>query len=479
MKLALIAGFLYPVEVECKTRFGRLFSVGSIVWFPRGWCEEKSVSGRFADVLERCLTSGATSMLVLLSENVSADVAEPLADCRTLVSTTSIEDRILHPMDANRVRRELTRFFGPDARDPEITDDTLRSALGGRKVVCVSARGNNRFRHTFGHTSLASKDWTFDEFRYTHADRVQMLSTLRAEADKHSRLLYASSGLGGLPPSVTERYSGRVHIGGQVIEVVQSFFRFLADEQQHSEIRRAGEIQEALLPQSIPSVPPYEISPFWCPVGVVGGDYYDTFRLKSGNVALVIADVSGKGLPAAMLMSNLQGTLRALASEGLPPSVLCERVNDTFCGHRQPGQLITFFYSELDPQHNTLAYTNAGHNPPILRRADGALIRLSEGGLLLGVRAQTKYKQDEVTLEAEDCLLLFTDGITEACDANGEHFGDERLAILFKRTDSARADSVRDVLVQAITEFCAGEFLDDAALVVVKVCALHGTGMCA
>jgi len=231
----------------------------------------------------------------------------------------------------------------------------------------------------------------------------------------------------------------------------------------------AREIQQGLLPREIPQIAGFEIAGAWLPARLVSGDYYDVLKFDEHRVALCVADVVGKGMPAALLMSNLQAAVKAFASACTAPMDLCGQVNRLISNNIARGKFITFFYALVDDEARRLVYTNAGHSPPILLRHDGAVLRLDEGGALLGVFPDWKYRQEEVELASGDRLLLFTDGVIEAEDSEEQQFGEERLIELLKENRHLKAaDLQRDVL-EAVAEFSHGNFHDDVTLIAMTV----------
>jgi sigma-B regulation protein RsbU (phosphoserine phosphatase) len=178
--------------------------------------------------------------------------------------------------------------------------------------------------------------------------------------------------------------------------------------------------------------------------------------------------VAGKGVPAALLMSNVQAVLKSFAADVVAPAELCARVNAVMCDNIASHRFITCFYALLDTQNRKLSYTNAGHCPPMLIR-DGTCIRMKEGGPVLGVFPDRNYFQGDVELQRGDCLLLFTDGVTEARSASGGEFGDERLRELLTGGHGLRAADLRDRIMSAVAEFSDGVINDDATLMVVRV----------
>ncbi len=235
------------------------------------------------------------------------------------------------------------------------------------------------------------------------------------------------------------------------------------------ELEQAGEIQQGFLPREIPQLPGYEFAAAWQPAKVVSGDYFDVEKTGENQISMCIADVMGKGMPAALLMSNLQATVKAAAGAGVQPREVCSKVNRIICGNVTPGTFITLFYCSLDATCGRLVYTNAGHPAPILVRCDGSHIRLQAGGPPLGLFPESGYEQGELQFEPGDRLVLFTDGVTEAHNAVDEEFGEERLISVLKEYSSLAARGVQEKILQAVRNFSARGFEDDATLVVVSV----------
>lgn len=236
------------------------------------------------------------------------------------------------------------------------------------------------------------------------------------------------------------------------------------------EMNIARDIQMDLLPKSFPKVDGIDMFGFTVPARHVGGDCYDVIELGEGRMAVTIGDVSGKGTPAAILMANLQAAVRALSESHVPPTRLVERVNRLVYGYTEESVFITFFYCVLDTRTGEVDYVNAGHNPPYVLRADGTKEHLRDGGLVIGIVPGADYDQGHTTLGPGDDLVLYTDGITEATNPNGEMFGEERLEDLLVEH---RGDSARDIeenVYSSLRDFTAGASqTDDLTMMVVKV----------
>jgi sigma-B regulation protein RsbU (phosphoserine phosphatase) len=240
---------------------------------------------------------------------------------------------------------------------------------------------------------------------------------------------------------------------------------------QEEEVAEARTIQQGLLPKSIAQLAGYEIVGAWQPAHSVGGDYYDVLEFDEATLGLCIADVAGKGLPAALLMSNLQAAVRGLASPSLSPEGLCARLNSLVCLNTGSDRFITFFYAQLDGPGRHLRYTNAGHNPPILLHRNGSYERLEAGGGVLGVFPNQTFAAGAAQLAPGDRVILFTDGVTEASDAAGEEFGEVRLLGLLREHGAAAVAVLQAKILTAAGEFSRGHWHDDATLLVLGVSA--------
>jgi sigma-B regulation protein RsbU (phosphoserine phosphatase) len=247
-------------------------------------------------------------------------------------------------------------------------------------------------------------------------------------------------------------------------------------ELQEEELNRAREIQLALLPKEIPQIEGFEIAGTWEPARIVGGDYFDVIKLSEQKLGICIADVVGKGVPAALFMANVQATVRAYASESASPAWLCERVNSVVCANIAAEKFVTLFYGILDAKRKTMQYTSAGHPRPILKNAFGEVTRLENAGAVLGVFPDWKYEDSVVQLAPGDQLLLFTDGITEAAKSNGEQFGEEGLIRLIKTLADEPSSKLNAKLLTDVKSFCDSHLEDDATLIVITVRPTHTGG---
>ncbi len=246
-------------------------------------------------------------------------------------------------------------------------------------------------------------------------------------------------------------------------------FGHVQQQAQEAELARAHEIQEHLLPRETPQLSGFQIACAWQPAKAVSGDYFDVFPLRDGEMGLCLADVSGKGVSAALLMANLQASVKAFAETATSPAALCAKLNGILCNTIAPGKFVTFFYGVLDGKTLRLQYENAGHCLPLLVRADGSIEMPASYSGVLGLFSHWTYQDSELQLKSGDCLLLLTDGILEAADAREEEFGYQRLIQIVQRNRTEGAHALRKKILEDVSRFCNGVFQDDASLILVTV----------
>ena len=235
------------------------------------------------------------------------------------------------------------------------------------------------------------------------------------------------------------------------------------------ETENARLIQRALLPSSLPALRGCDVAAIWQPASAFGGDCYDAFRFGDVLMGVSIADVAGKGLPAALVMANLQASIRACVGPCATPQSVAAGVNRALCRNVNLSTFVTFFYCVIDCALQTVRFTNAGHNPPILVHADGSVDRLATGGMVLGLFEDTTFEHGEVALRPGDRLVLFTDGVTEAERGDGTEFGDADLVQTIQNHRYKNAREVIESVMSAVREFTGGSFRDDATLVCVAI----------
>ena len=201
----------------------------------------------------------------------------------------------------------------------------------------------------------------------------------------------------------------------------------------------------------------------------VGGDYYGFFPYPDGRLALALGDVSGKGMPAALMVMSLQARLEVLAEDPRDLAALMTRLNKITCANCPSNRFITFFFALLNPATGDLAFANAGHNPPIVVRASGEVETLEGGGPVLGILPIARYAQQHTKLGKGDLLVIYSDGVTEAASTNEEEYGEERLTSELLRHRGEAAEAIVREVTESVSRFSAGApQADDITLVVAK-----------
>jgi len=236
------------------------------------------------------------------------------------------------------------------------------------------------------------------------------------------------------------------------------------------ELQMARRVQSSLMPDEMPKLEGWEFAARWLPARVVAGDFYDVFALEGDALALVIADVTDKGMPSALLMAMTRSIVRA-SLEGAPSlAQAIAKANRLICADSKLGMPVTLFCARLTPEKATLSYVNAGHNPPLLwRPASGEVQELSRTGMVLGVDETTTYEEATVTLQSGDVLLLYTDGVTDAIDLSEQQFGLERMRAAFTSKPGASATAILSRITLAIERFAGAAVpFDDITLLVAK-----------
>jgi len=257
------------------------------------------------------------------------------------------------------------------------------------------------------------------------------------------------------------------NVAAAKIENVRLLEESLEKRRMEEDMRMAAEIQTGLLPREAPRLPGWDVAGCNLPCRTVGGDYYD-FAIEDGRLLLALGDVSGKGTGAALLMTVLRAAVRSHWREPLLADAVV-RINRTVCQNVPSSKFVTFFLAALDPGTGRLDFVNAGHNPPLLVRADGEVEKLSDGGLVLGIFDTVGYEGGRVEMHPGDTLVMYSDGVTETWDPDGEEFGEESLIPLVVRSRTLDAESLQNAILREIERFEAGaRATDDRTIVVLR-----------
>jgi sigma-B regulation protein RsbU (phosphoserine phosphatase) len=257
---------------------------------------------------------------------------------------------------------------------------------------------------------------------------------------------------------------------GLALENARLHQELLVKESLEKEMALARGIQRSLLPEAVPNMPGFEVALLNEPCHAVGGDYYDFLNLDDDNLLLVIADVEGMGIGSALVMSNLQATLRALVLTPHSLNEIADSLNQMILAGTRGEKFLSIFLGKLNIKQKSLQYVNCGHPPPVIMRADQGGISLGEGGVVIGLFENVQYKGGQTELRPGDVLLLWTDGITESMNAEHELYGFERLAACVQPLARRPAQEIVNAVSASLTAFSRqGTHIDDKVLIVVKV----------
>ncbi len=235
-----------------------------------------------------------------------------------------------------------------------------------------------------------------------------------------------------------------------------------------AELSFARQVQQALFPRHLPATGGLEFSAICIPASVVSGDYYDIFQLPDGRLVLAIADISGKGISAAILMANLQALLRVVAGTCPSPAAVCSKLNSHLHQVTEAFWFATFFYAEWYPAERRLRYANAGHNNPVLA-GNFQSRSLDHGGIPLGILPEYDYETGEVVLQPGDLMVLYSDGITEAGAREAKEFGESRLMALIAANRQKPLGEIQERILGAVHAWTGDEVEDDITLVLARV----------
>ena len=254
-----------------------------------------------------------------------------------------------------------------------------------------------------------------------------------------------------------------------IIENARLYEKEQALTRLQEEMRLANDIQVNLLPKSVPKIPGYQISGKSIPAKDVGGDYFDFITLEDNHLTFCLGDISGKGIPAALLMANLQASLRGQTLMDIHCKECVTFTNNHLYNSTDSNKYATLFYGILNPSQNKITFCNAGHNEPILIDGKGEVTRLKEGGMVVGILPDVTYEDKTIDFPADGILVVYSDGITEAMNSNEEEFGEEKLVKLISENRKLLASDLIDLIIKTVNDHAGNaEQMDDMTLVVIK-----------
>ncbi len=263
--------------------------------------------------------------------------------------------------------------------------------------------------------------------------------------------------------SIIAVQSAQIIENGRLYEEEKAFFSL------KEEMRLAAEIQQRLMPDKIPEISGYQISAISIPAKEVGGDYYDFFDLEDGRTGVCLGDITGKGITAALLMSNLQAALRSQSLIYTDCAMSVQNTNKLLFRSTEASKFATLFYLVLDSVNHNLEYCNGGHDTPLLFKQKGDEVELPATGMLLGFMEESEYKKEKIEIDNGDILLIYSDGVTEAMNVEKKEFGLEKVKDLIRNNMSEGAEIIKGKILDEIKLHTSGaEQSDDITLIILK-----------
>jgi sigma-B regulation protein RsbU (phosphoserine phosphatase) len=371
---------------------------------------------------------------------------------------------LLHPLTLHFVETEDGNLCIPDGQSTLVMPWLSSVVHRRRGPITPELMQAERERKT---SNLISEQRDLEFVRLTAADLEVFVPAFAGDrlvgglalGPKRSEVAYD-----GLELDLLTTVAGQLAVQ---LENIRLYTEEVQRQKFEEELSVARSIQQRLLPSRVPNLAGFELARLNIASAQVSGDYYDFVEMDA-RCGMVIADVSGKGLPASLLASNLQASIRALATFRSEPAEIFSAVNKTLYESTDPERFATAFLACLDPVNGEIRYANAGHNYPLLRRFDGRIEELSTGATPLGAFPEIQYTEDCVSLEPGDVLVLYTDGVTETEDAQGEQFGEEGLERLIHDCPDCTAEDLVNRIQQAVDGHGDGSAGDDMTLIVVR-----------
>jgi serine phosphatase RsbU (regulator of sigma subunit) len=472
VKVAFVGGFFAPAEVVIKAHFLAPFHSRQLIWIPDTGLRRDPNISLLVNEINQSLLGGHDPRLILArphdpnySPTLQASLGAMLGRHPKAKVDLPLE---IPPRKTELVVAELLSWLGRDSFEKLPTYDSLVGWLRGSRIVCVSHRHEPSFATVFTNLGLTRQEFSAlaDELRINSASELS--SELRRTPKPRGPLLYAFHRLGrDIPQDVRYEFAGHSVIEGTALDATVTFLHQSRLERQRRDLAEARRVQSALMPGSLFSAVDLTIASQFLPSQSIGGDFFDWFELPDGRLAIVVADVSGKGAGAALLAAQTQSVIRSAITNGCQPSEVSKCVHDELVrinGALGSVKYVELFCGLLDRKDRLLSYFYAGHTRPIIRRADGAIDLLDVTGTLPGMAIPghlPNFEETNVKLNLGDRLLVFTDGVGE--------FEDHDRLIGALNTHASEPAEVAARMLMRFAEERVSVFEDDATLILLAV----------
>jgi sigma-B regulation protein RsbU (phosphoserine phosphatase) len=413
-----------------------------------------------------------------LYQRVRKELRERMALCevgRIITSSLDLEEVLSLIIDAlnHVVPYDAAGIFLIDAQTQEIEDATLRGydAAMSSKLPLKVGEGVMGWAAKKGQVVIVPD--VSEDPHYVKArpqTRSEVAAPLKSGDEVIGVFNLESDELNAYDEDDLDLLTAFASQAAVAIENARLFTKTLEMRRLEHELAVARDIQKSYLPQKSPNLEGYDLTGMNVPSEEVGGDYFDFISISDGQLGLAIADVSGKGIPAALIMAGFRASLLAEIRNNYAIAKICSKVNSLLRESTTLDQYVTALYGVLDVKKRIFTYANAGHNPPILLSTDGSWRRLDTGGLTLGFLDAISYQEEPIQLRAGDCLIFYTDGVTEAQSESEEEFGEERLVQVARRSCHLTAEELQKEIYDQIRKFVGQIGLrDDITIMILKV----------
>ena len=403
------------------------------------------------------------------------EVLDKLAEAAVKITDVKACSIRLLDEEAGDLKMRSTYGLSEEYRDKGVVsknDPVIKAAFAGEAVVLDDMRVDGRVKYK----EATIKEGLVSQLTVAMQFKGEAIGVLRLYSPKPKHFDQDDIGIARAVASQCAAAITNAKYYAEAIEGAR-----IAEQ-----VRLAGVVQRRMIPEKAPVIPGLDIAAAYIPCFDVGGDLYDFLQVSDRCIVVAIADVIGKGIPAAIMMSSFQGALQAYANALMPcqgvlhvcaetecktdvVKEIVSRLNEMACRECRNGEFVTLFYAIIDVKEQTITYCNCGHEPAVLIR-DGRITELEKGGIVLGVEEQAEYEIETLQLRDGDCLLLYSDGLIDAADFDGEFWGRERMLKAAKKSTAGSAEQmVKNILGYRRRFVGLASQCDDTSIIVVKV----------
>jgi len=433
VRIAFLVGFPKPAEIRIKAQLLDCLADQKLIWVPQRSDRPPRTQAVYEAMaqpdhrflqreLRRALSSKKDALVCIARAKQPFPEIDSVieAECQNHGETLKVR-RDIAAYDSKTAVEQLADWIGPTMIRPMPTADTIKQICGDSKIICVSYAQSDSFRTAFKNLGIAEPNYAAIATEVRAGSGYHALAQIEHLPDRSGPLLFSTAGLGGIPHQIREEFVGRLCTGPTVVEATLSFVEFIDAAWHRLELRKASEIQLKLLPSPSISREGLQAIARFVPCRLVSGDFYDWFDMENGGFAIAVADITGKGMGAAVTAHGVQQIIRTAMKRGESPAIAARRVHAELI--RIPTN-VELFCGSIDIQGRKLRYFYAGQVPPLLCRADGTIEKLCVTGTYLGHDLGQTFEdaEAEIVFDEGDRMVIYTDGVSAAGDPEPEGY---------------------------------------------------------